>query len=197
MGRGVRADRQSDLRKFAIETAARRLASSARTAPPTKRTICFQKFARAVLRTNNIDHHRTADFPALAAALSGKARHHCHHARSRQGSRYSADRQRSNGAASAAGVADPQQRSPEPREALHHQFRIDQAEAAGNQLHADPRRVSQTRSWPTLPAMTQLCRCRSAALRRRGSPARQAAGRTRPRDHLQDLKSLAKASRRL
>ena len=32
----------------------------------------LQKFARLVLRTNNIDHHRTADFPALAAALSGK-----------------------------------------------------------------------------------------------------------------------------
>src|SRR5207248_6550968 len=31
-----------------------------------------QKFARLVLGTNNIDHHRTADFPALAAALSGK-----------------------------------------------------------------------------------------------------------------------------
>ena len=32
----------------------------------------LQKFARVVLRTNNIDHHRTADFPALAAALRGK-----------------------------------------------------------------------------------------------------------------------------
>src|SRR5579862_2423908 len=32
----------------------------------------LQKFARLVLRTNNIDHHRTADFPALAAALAGK-----------------------------------------------------------------------------------------------------------------------------
>jgi NADH-quinone oxidoreductase subunit G len=32
----------------------------------------LQKFARRALRTNNIDHHRTADFPALAAALSGK-----------------------------------------------------------------------------------------------------------------------------
>jgi len=29
----------------------------------------LSKFARVVLRTNNIDHHRTADFPALAAAL--------------------------------------------------------------------------------------------------------------------------------
>jgi NADH-quinone oxidoreductase subunit G len=33
----------------------------------------LSKFARVVLQTNNIDHHRTADFPALAAALSGKA----------------------------------------------------------------------------------------------------------------------------
>jgi len=32
----------------------------------------LQKFARVVLQTNNIDHHRTADFPALAAALVGK-----------------------------------------------------------------------------------------------------------------------------
>ncbi|HKD91607.1 MAG TPA: NADH-quinone oxidoreductase subunit NuoG [Terriglobales bacterium] len=30
----------------------------------------LQKFARVVLGTNNIDHHRTADFPALAAALT-------------------------------------------------------------------------------------------------------------------------------
>ena len=29
----------------------------------------LQKFARVVLQTNNIDHHRTADFPAFAAAL--------------------------------------------------------------------------------------------------------------------------------
>ncbi len=33
----------------------------------------LQKFARVVLGTNNIDHHRTADFPALAAALKGRA----------------------------------------------------------------------------------------------------------------------------
>lgn len=32
----------------------------------------LQKFARLVLGTNNIDHHRTADFPALASALAGK-----------------------------------------------------------------------------------------------------------------------------
>ena len=32
----------------------------------------LSKFARVVLKTNNIDHHRTADFPALAAALRTK-----------------------------------------------------------------------------------------------------------------------------
>ena len=32
----------------------------------------LQKFARMVLGTNNIDHHRTADFPAFASALAGK-----------------------------------------------------------------------------------------------------------------------------
>jgi NADH-quinone oxidoreductase subunit G len=33
----------------------------------------LQKFARLVLKTNNIDHHWTTDYPALAAALNGKA----------------------------------------------------------------------------------------------------------------------------
>jgi NADH-quinone oxidoreductase subunit G len=32
----------------------------------------LSKFARVVLKTNNLDHHRTADFPALSAALRGK-----------------------------------------------------------------------------------------------------------------------------
>src|SRR3954467_9694011 len=32
----------------------------------------LQKFARTVLQTNNIDHHRTAAFPAFAKAFSGK-----------------------------------------------------------------------------------------------------------------------------
>jgi NADH-quinone oxidoreductase subunit G len=31
----------------------------------------LSKFARVVLKTNNVDHHRTADFPALSAALRG------------------------------------------------------------------------------------------------------------------------------
>jgi NADH-quinone oxidoreductase subunit G len=33
----------------------------------------LQKFARLVLGTNNIDHHRTADFPGFASALAGKS----------------------------------------------------------------------------------------------------------------------------
>jgi NADH-quinone oxidoreductase subunit G len=32
----------------------------------------LSKFARVVLKTNNVDHHRTADFPALSTALRGK-----------------------------------------------------------------------------------------------------------------------------
>ena len=40
----------------------------------------LQKFARVVLETNNIDHHRTADFPALAATLTGKAGNNGEHA---------------------------------------------------------------------------------------------------------------------
>jgi len=35
-------------------------------------TYLLSKFARVVLQTNNVDHHRTADFPAFAAALAGK-----------------------------------------------------------------------------------------------------------------------------
>ena len=31
----------------------------------------LQKFARSVLHTNNIDHHRTADYVAFAQALAG------------------------------------------------------------------------------------------------------------------------------
>ena len=32
----------------------------------------LSKFARVVLKTNNVDHHRTADFPALSTALRGR-----------------------------------------------------------------------------------------------------------------------------
>jgi len=42
------------------------------TRTTNEESYLLQKFARTVLRTNNVDHHRTADFPALAAALKGK-----------------------------------------------------------------------------------------------------------------------------
>jgi NADH-quinone oxidoreductase subunit G len=32
----------------------------------------LSKFARTVLKTNNVDHHRTADFPAFASAMRGQ-----------------------------------------------------------------------------------------------------------------------------
>jgi len=46
------------------------IVGSTRTA--NEENYLLQKFARVVLGTNNIDHHRTADFPAFAAAVSGK-----------------------------------------------------------------------------------------------------------------------------
>jgi NADH-quinone oxidoreductase subunit G len=43
------------------------------TRTTNEESYLLSKFARVVLKTNNVDHHRTADFPALAAALHGKA----------------------------------------------------------------------------------------------------------------------------
>jgi NADH-quinone oxidoreductase subunit G len=42
------------------------------TRTSNEESYLLSKFARVVLKTNNVDHHRTADFPAFAAALSGK-----------------------------------------------------------------------------------------------------------------------------
>lgn len=42
------------------------------TRTTNEESYLLSKFARVVLQTNNIDHHRTADFPALASALRGK-----------------------------------------------------------------------------------------------------------------------------
>jgi NADH-quinone oxidoreductase subunit G len=41
------------------------------TRTTNEESYLLQKFARTVLGTNNIDHHRTADLPAFSAALSG------------------------------------------------------------------------------------------------------------------------------
>ncbi|HZQ18568.1 MAG TPA: molybdopterin-dependent oxidoreductase [Terriglobales bacterium] len=43
------------------------------TRTTNEESYLLQKFARVMLGTNNIDHHRTADFPAFAGALHGKA----------------------------------------------------------------------------------------------------------------------------
>jgi NADH-quinone oxidoreductase subunit G len=43
------------------------------TRTTNEESYLLSKFARVVLQTNNVDHHRTADFPAFAAALRGKA----------------------------------------------------------------------------------------------------------------------------
>jgi NADH-quinone oxidoreductase subunit G len=42
------------------------------TRTTNEESYLLSKFARLVLKTNNVDHHRTADFPAFAAALAGK-----------------------------------------------------------------------------------------------------------------------------
>ena len=53
------------------------------------------RFARTVLGTNNLDHHRTADFPSLVGALTaakadGPLRDHRGYCRGVQHSRWSA-----------------------------------------------------------------------------------------------------------
>ncbi len=42
------------------------------TRTTTEEAYLLQKFARAVLGSNNIDHHRTADYPGFISALGGK-----------------------------------------------------------------------------------------------------------------------------
>ncbi len=42
------------------------------TRTTTEEAYLLQKFARIVLGTNNIDHHRTADFPGFVSALAGR-----------------------------------------------------------------------------------------------------------------------------
>ena len=42
------------------------------TRTTNEESYLLSKFARLVLKTNNVDHHSTADFPAFAAALRDK-----------------------------------------------------------------------------------------------------------------------------
>ena len=47
--------------------------SSDRTAPRTKRTICCSAWRASTFGTNNIDHHRTADYTGLVTAIGDRA----------------------------------------------------------------------------------------------------------------------------
>ena len=105
----------------------------------------LQKFARVVLGTNNIDHHRTADLPGLAAAIQNELPHVSQN-RGDMGHPPvlllpcvrcrcicdSADWERSDRSASVAGVADSQQRAPAQRAALRGERSRNQAAAAGD-----------------------------------------------------------------
>ena len=58
--------------RFATTRAGQAIGVVGSTRTTNEENYLLQKFARTVLGTNNIDHHRTADFPAFAAALTGK-----------------------------------------------------------------------------------------------------------------------------
>ena len=76
-------------RKFATATAAQAIGVIGSNRTTNEENYLLQKFARMVLGTNNIDHHRTADFPAFASALAGKANATASHARCRHARRRS------------------------------------------------------------------------------------------------------------
>jgi NADH-quinone oxidoreductase subunit G len=61
------------LREIGDREGGREIGVIGSTRTTNEENYLLQKFARVVLGTNNIDHHRTADFPAFAAALQGKA----------------------------------------------------------------------------------------------------------------------------
>ena len=123
--------RQQSSRKFATARAATPSASSAPTAPPTKRTTCCRNSRAPFSSTNNIDHERTTDYAAFARALAGH-----------QGKAASL-----RDIASAPAIlligGDPtdehpllawntaHQRAPESRPPLHRELKADQAGAAG------------------------------------------------------------------
>ena len=65
----------------------------------------LQKFARTVLGTNNIDHHRTADYVSLAAALQGSGK-------GGQASRFASQRDVVNAPALLLIGGDPTERAP-------------------------------------------------------------------------------------
>ena len=115
----------------------------------------LSKFARVVLKTNNVDHHRTADYPALAAALHGKPGKTASMRDVLNSTCDSADWQRSDESASAAGLADPYECAVTAREALCHQLRVHQVTATGGSIRivaggrgSEGSRISRRRRFP-------------------------------------------------
>ncbi len=82
----------------------------------------LNRFARASLGTNNIDHHRTADYVGLAAALGPNAKNAlAHHGRCLHRAEYFADWQRRDPAESAGRLADSHRRPPSRHAVVRHQ----------------------------------------------------------------------------
>jgi|GEM_PF-4626230 len=115
----------------------------------------LQKFARTVIGTNNIDHHRTADFVTLATSLqgtltpAGKTRF-ASAALHRDRPRHPPRRRRPHQPCAAHRLEHPHQRPPQQGPRLHRQPRRDQAPPPGHglrtsrpvrlrSLHQDPR----------------------------------------------------------
>ena len=97
----------------------------------------LQKFARVVLQTNNIDHHRTADFPAFAAAVAGKPEATATMRDVFQCACDIADRKRSHGTTSAAGLPDSEQCALAPGKVVCGEFARDKTGAPGGWILAD------------------------------------------------------------
>ena len=95
----------------------------------------FQRLARATFGTNNIDHHRTADYTGLVTALGDRTRRFPADDEAVGGVESgTADRQRSHGAESAGRLADSQRHSPYWREAFYFECARHQAEAQGHAI---------------------------------------------------------------
>ncbi len=63
----------TNLRKLRDERGADSIGVIGSNRTTNEENYLLQKFARTVIGTNNIDHHRTADYAAFAAAVAGKA----------------------------------------------------------------------------------------------------------------------------
>ena len=64
--------REAVARRFAIARRRQSIGVIGSNRTTNEENYLLQKFARTVLGTNNIDHHRTADYVAFARALTGQ-----------------------------------------------------------------------------------------------------------------------------